>query len=262
MNEQALLQTVLQGYRRILGHRLSGFYVHGSIAFGCFTWETGDIDFLAVVTEPLTQGDKEAIIRLLLSLTPDAPKKGFEMSVVLQDCCRSFRHPMPFELHYSNAHRARAEADLSAFCREMHGEDPDLAAHVTVVRRVGLALCGPAPREMFSEVPPDCYRDSILSDIAGAETEIAADPVYLSLNLCRVLAFAQDGAVLSKQQGGEWGLAHLPERYHPLLRAACASYADGCAFTETACLQMFAGDMLARIRHAFRLQEAAEHPEG
>jgi len=176
MREQALLQTVLQGYRRILGHRLAGFYVHGSIAFGCFTWETGDIDFLAVVTEPLTQGNKEAIIRLLLSLTPDAPPKGFEMSVVLQDCCRSFRHPMPFELHYSNAHRARAEADLSAFCREMHGEDPDLAAHVTVVRRVGLALCGPAPGEMFAEVPPDCYRDSILLDIAGAETEIAADP--------------------------------------------------------------------------------------
>ena len=33
MNERDLLQQVCDAYRRILGEKLAGFYVHGSIAF-------------------------------------------------------------------------------------------------------------------------------------------------------------------------------------------------------------------------------------
>ena len=54
------------------------------MAFGCFTWATGDIDFLVAVEAPLTQAEKEALVRVLVDFTPDAPPKGFEMSVVLR----------------------------------------------------------------------------------------------------------------------------------------------------------------------------------
>jgi streptomycin 3"-adenylyltransferase len=37
--------------------------------------------------------------------------------------------------------------------------------------------------------------------------------MYLILNLARVLAFMKDGLVLSKREGGEWGLKNLPEKY-------------------------------------------------
>ena len=247
MREHALLQRICSEYQTILGDRLTGFYLHGSIAFGCFTWETGDIDFLCVVSEPLAQADKEALIRVLLDLSPDAPPKGFEMSVVLEEHCRPFAYPTPFELHFSNAHKARAEADLPAYCREMHGEDPDLAAHVTVLRSVGITLAGAPIRQVFGEVPRECYLDSILADISGAAEEIVENPVYVTLNLCRVLAFLTDGAVLSKQQGGQWGLTHLPERVHPLLRNALEAYATGAPVTATAMLGDFAVDMLTRI---------------
>lgn len=33
------LRQVLEAYREILGGALCGFYVHGSLAFGCFSWE-------------------------------------------------------------------------------------------------------------------------------------------------------------------------------------------------------------------------------
>lgn len=247
MKEQALLERVCRAYQAILGDKLTGFYVHGSIAFGCFTWETGDIDFLCVVSAPLTQPEKEALIRTLLTLTPEAPPKGFEMSIVLQEHCRPFCYPTPFELHFSNTHKARAEADLAAYCRDMHGDDPDLAAHITVLHRVGFALLGGFIDRTFAPVPRACYLDSILRDVNGAAEEIAASPVYLTLNLCRVLAYLAGGAVLSKQQGGQWGLANLPEAYHPLLRGALDGYATGAPLAETAQLAAFAADMLARI---------------
>ena len=246
MTERELLQRVCNEYARILGQKLTGIYLHGSMAFGCFTWATGDIDFLVVVEEPLNQSEKEALIRVLLTLAPDAPPKGFEMSVVLRAVCNPFRYPTPFELHFSNAHQSRAEADVSAYCRDMHGDDPDLAAHCTVLRHRGEALLGAPIAQVFGEVPRSCYVDSILGDVRSAPEDIRENPVYVVLNLCRVLAYLQEGAVLSKRQGGEWGLTHLPEETHPLLRAALAAY-GGAAFPEGMALEAFATDMLGRI---------------
>ena len=247
MTAHALLNRICDEYRAILGSKLTGVYLHGSLAFGCFTWATGDIDFLVVVEEPLAQLEKESLIRVLLDMTHDAPPKGFEMSVVLRKDCAPVVHPVPFELHFSNAHKARAEADLSAYCRDMHGTDPDLAAHFTVVRAVGQTLYGPPVTEVFGEVPRSAYVDSILYDVENAEADIADNPVYVTLNLCRVLAYLQCGLVLSKAQGGQWGLNHLPAAHHPLLRGALAAY-TGAEFPATSGLTDFAAQMLRRIR--------------
>ena len=247
MTADALLARVIDQYRAILSDKLTGVYLHGSLAFGCFTWTTGDIDFLVVVDEPLTQPEKEGLIRVLLDLTPDAPPKGFEMSVVLRRDCAPVMHPVPFELHFSNAHKARAEADLPAYCRDMHGTDPDLAAHFMVLRAVGQAVCGPMVTEIFGEVPRGAYVDSILSDVENAQADIAEQPVYITLNLCRVLAYLREGLVLSKQQGGQWGLNHLPAAYHSLLQGALAAY-GGAAFPPVTGLEVFAEDMLQSIR--------------
>lgn len=100
---------------------------------------------------------------------------------------------------------------------------------------------------MFGPVPRAAYVDSLMCDIASAEEDIADNPVYVTLNLCRVLAYLTEGVVLSKHQGGEWGLTHLPAEYHPLLRAALEAY-GGAAFPEGLPLADFAAEMLTRIR--------------
>lgn len=41
----------------------------------------------------------------------------------------------------------------------MHGVDRDLAAHITVVRQVGITLCGKNIREVFGEIPKADYLD-------------------------------------------------------------------------------------------------------
>ena len=81
--------------------------------------------------------------------------------------------------------------------------------------------------EVFGEVPRADYLDSILYDVEGAREEIAENTMYLTLNLARGLAYQAEGLILSKQEGGEWGLNHLPEEYHPLIRAALREYEGG-----------------------------------
>ena len=225
MTTQELLQSIRTGFETILAGKLTGIYVHGSLAFGCFQPDKSDIDFIAAVREPLSREEKRKLLSLLLELEAYAPPKGLEMSVVNEKYCRSFTHPCPFELHYSMAHRAWAVRDPDDYCANMNGTDPDLAAHFTVIRAVGITLCGTPVHELFGEIPAHDYLSSLRFDVENAAEGIRTAPVYIILNLCRIAAYRQDGAVISKKAGGEWGLVHLPERFHPLISSALNAYA-------------------------------------
>jgi predicted nucleotidyltransferase len=57
-----LINNIVEKYREILGDNLAGFYLHGSLAMGCFNPLRSDIDFLVVIKEPLTADCKNRII--------------------------------------------------------------------------------------------------------------------------------------------------------------------------------------------------------
>lgn len=251
--ETELLDKIKESYQFILRDKLVGIYVHGSIAFKCFTWENSDIDFLVVVKEALTQAEKEVLISELLLLDEYAPQKGFEMSVVLQSVCKPFVYPTPYELHYSNSYRERYREDLTGLCQSLNGVDKDLAAHITVINAVGFPLRGPAVGQVFGPVPKADYLDSLLCDVEGAREEICENPVYFVLNLCRVAAYLKENLVLSKKQGGEWGLEHLSKEYQDLIHTALEVYSGKGMLTGTVvwnegALRKFASEMIAAIR--------------
>jgi streptomycin 3"-adenylyltransferase len=75
-------------------------------------------------------------------------------------------------------------------------------------------------------VPEQDYLDSLWYDVSNAEKEITENPMYLILNLARVLAYRKDGLVLSKKEGGEWALNNLPEKYHSLIKNALCEYSE------------------------------------
>lgn len=245
---QLLMDGICDDFAGILGENLVGIYVHGSIAFGCFRWETGDVDFLAVVEKTLTHREKVALILAILARTPDAPPKGIEMSVVTLDACRNFVHPAPYELHFSNAHLDRYLADIDGYCEQLCGCDPDLAAHFTVVNACGIALYGRPAAEVFSPVPREAMVSSILSDVTDVRDGFDENPVYFTLNLCRTLAYLEENLVLSKKGGGEWALKHLPETHHRAIRNALKAYTtnEPAALSGTESFRDYALERLLR----------------
>lgn len=222
-----LLDRICADFRRILGSNLVGFYVHGSIAFGCFRWETSDVDFLAVAEQPLSHDEKTALIRSILAHTPDAPPKGIEMSVVLSRHTREFVYPTPYELHFSNAYLEQYTLDTDGMVEILQGSDPDLAAHFAVTRKAGLVWYGAPVCEVFAPVPRAAVLDSLMLDARDSEDMLMQNPVYFVLNLCRTIAFREQNLMLSKAEGGQWGLANLPEKYHPAIRSALDAYVSG-----------------------------------
>ena len=243
-----LLEEIRVVCQQVLCENLIGIYIHGSLAFGCFDPLVSDIDFLIVVREDLNIEEKKSLLHLMLDLTPLAPPKGLEMSVVRARDCRPFVYPTPYLFHFSSAHIARALRDDEEYCRNFYGTDRDLAAHITVTRAVGRVLCGKSIEEVFGEVPREAYLDSLRYDAENAVEDIIENPVYIILNLCRIAAFMEEGIILSKKDGGLWGLKHMPHVYHGIIQAACEAYCNGgiyCHQEETE--RAFAAEMSAKI---------------
>lgn len=248
MTEMEILHQIKEKYRSILGENLTGIYIHGSIAFQCFNWNKSDIDFLVVVNQAPSLSAKESLITALLELDAVCPPKGLEMSVVLESACIDFHYPVPFELHFSNAHKERCKTDLHNYCLSMNGTDQDLAAHFTIIRKAGITLYGKDISQVFSSVPRNDYIDSIKGDIENAVTDISEDPIYVILNLCRVLAYIRDGAVLSKEQGGIWGMENLPPNHHNIIENALGCYRGSDIFaTDNETEKRFAEYMVRQI---------------
>lgn len=221
---EKLIREFTERSEAILRDNLAGVYLHGSAVMGCFNPDKSDLDFIIAVKNPMSGPSKRAYMDMVVTLNALGPAKGIEMSVVLTDVCKPFVYPTPFELHFSAGHLEWYTKDPDGYIREMNGTDKDLAAHFTIINRRGRCLFGAPIGEVFAEVPAGDYTDSILYDVENAAEEITLYPMYLTLNLARVLAYKEEGLVLSKKEGGEWAIKNLPAEYRPIITDALRDY--------------------------------------
>ena len=219
-----LINKFVNRSKDILKENLVGIYLHGSSVMGCFNPEKSDIDLIVVVDDKMSDTTKKAYMDMVVKLNSYAPAKGIEMSIVRKEVCDPFVYPTPFELHFSAMHLKWYEDNPEDYILKMNGTDKDLAAHFTIIGKRGKCLLGLPIEDVFAVVPKADYMDSIWNDIVEAPEEITENTMYLTLNLVRVLAFAKDGLILSKKEGGDWGLKNVPEEYHSLIEDALSEY--------------------------------------
>jgi predicted nucleotidyltransferase len=238
--------ALVTGLQEALGDELVGVYLHGSLAMGCFNPQRSDLDVLALTHGRLVPEARPRLARLLLRAS--GVPNGIEISVLNQADLYPWHHPAPYEFHYSEDWRDRTQARLDhCFWPEVEAPptDPDLAAHVTLARARGVTLWGQPVADALPEVPPADYADSILEDFHWGRDLLGVNPVYFVLNTCRVRAFLEQGLLVSKDEGGEWGLRHLPARHRPVIRQALRLYRGelaGDAWAEGA-VEAFADEM-------------------
>ena len=245
-----LLEKFISYSKEIFGANLTGIYLHGSAVMNCFNPEKSDLDLLVVVRESIPDEIKLQFMNLVMELNKQAPAKGLELSVVKEEVCKPFVYPTPFELHFSNAHLNWYQSNPQEYVEKMKGTDKDLAAHFTITYHRGQVLYGQGIPEVFAPVPMADYLDSIWCDIENAVEEIAENPMYLTLNLCRVLAYKKNGLIVSKQEGGEWGLKNVDKpKFQTLIMAALQEYQSNKAMVfNVAVAKEFAEEMLREIQ--------------
>ena len=221
---EELIQTIVNKYAAILKDNLTGIYIHGSYAMGCFNPSKSDLDFLVICERMPTFNQKKRMIQFLMKLEPKAPAKGFEMSLVLKRYCMYFTYPTPYELHYSPMYRSSFKEDLEGTVLKMHGKDRDLAAHFMVAFHSGICAYGADIKKIFLEVPKEAYLNSIENDIADSKKRLEEEPVDVILNLCRVYYYKKEGVVSSKLSAGKWAVKNFPHPFDDIVSRACICY--------------------------------------
>ncbi|MFF2885723.1 aminoglycoside adenylyltransferase domain-containing protein [Paenibacillus sp. NPDC057967] len=219
-----------------LGDALIGLYVHGSICLGAYHPGRSDLDMLAVINRPLTPDERHQLMLafLMFHRTP-AP---VEVSIMLHDDLKLWKHPAPYQFHFSDYWRKQyaemAYWDDRGFWYKDELTDPDLACHVTLTRQLGIALYGPPLAVISSAVPEAHFWDSLRSDAeclmipsTTEDTEmrtVDAAEAMGALTLARIWSYRETGLIYSKLEAAEWAMARLPEKQRPIISGAIDLY--------------------------------------
>ncbi len=249
MTASELVENISIQFQNILKENYVGMYLHGSLATETFNWDKSDVDFIIVVKKNPFLETKIKLIEVLLELNNYAPKKGFEMSLVLAEVCKNFIYPTPYCLHYSNLYIKEYIYDIRRTCMQMKGNDKDLAVHFKMIKSCGKKISGKEIDEVFGVVSNEYYMDSVLSDLKDYEESILDNPIYAVLNLVRTLAYLEENVLLSKKEAGKWGVSHLKEHF-TLINEALICYSGYKEMkVNTVDLKNFAKDLLKRIEN-------------
>ena len=220
------IQTFCKQAHNILNDELVSIYLHGSLAMGCFNPEQSDIDLLVVAHQRMPIETKRQLVELLLHLS-NAPCP-IEISFLVVPDIHPFRHPLPYDLHYSETWRQKMSKELAngswQHWNAIRRHDYDLATHLTIIHRRGITLYGSAAALVLPPVPDQDYTTSIIEDYVDARNTRMKKPVYFVLNTCRIYAYLSEKHIFSKDEGGVYCLETLPTEFHTLIHQALEIY--------------------------------------
>ena len=93
MSYQHILNEIVDKSKRIFQEHLTGVYLHGSLAMGCFNPQKSDIDVIIVTNSSITDIQKLQFMDHIVALHKNAPGKGIELSIVGGNTANTFFTP-------------------------------------------------------------------------------------------------------------------------------------------------------------------------
>jgi predicted nucleotidyltransferase len=226
-----LLDHLLSEIQAVLGTRLVGLYLHGSLAYGDFDPQSSDIDFLAVTRDAATEADfallKEMHSRLRAG--PSAWAQKLEGAYLpRKDLRRHDPEHAPVPWLGVDGH----------FGMERLGSDWIIQRWI--LREIGIPVFGPPLKEMIDPVSADELRGAVRSSLrewwsppfpSPERFQDAGYRAYAVLTMCRSLYVLEHGRVASKPEAAKWAMETLNEQWAGLIGVSL-NWQDGKAFDK------------------------------
>ncbi len=204
---KVLLEPLLAQMQSILGGKLVGLYVYGSLVTGDFDPDISDLDLFAALRNELDKDDFAAL---------DVMHNQWAAA-----------HPVwagRLEVGYLSLHGLGTfRTENSPMGNISPGEPFHMieAGHLWltnwyVVRTNGIALYGPPPDEIIPPISVSEFKETVKAHVQGWRTwinDVDARPgqAYAILTLCRAFYTVRNGAQVSKLQAAAWAAGELPE---------------------------------------------------
>jgi predicted nucleotidyltransferase len=204
----SVLDEILSRQREILGEKLVGLYVYGSLAAGDFDSEISDIDLLAATATLIDAGEFAALEWMHLELMNDNPHwdNRIEIQYAPVDYLQTFKtrkskiaNISPGEpFHFIEAGR-------------------DWLLNWYFVREHGATLFGAPPASVIAPVSKaefiETVREQAFERAENVERAKYSRPyqAYLIMTVCRALYAVENGEQVSKRRAAAWAQAQFPE---------------------------------------------------
>jgi hypothetical protein len=206
-----LLAEWVDGVKRILGEKVIGLYLTGSLAYGDFVPSRSDIDLQAVVWSPLTQDELKSVEHLHRELDKHYSEwaKRTECSYV----------PLALMQEVMPPATPRPWWGFDTLCAEAPAGNEWIINHY-ILSKHGIALEGPNFKTLIPRIDLEEVRKASAKDLFKEWVPKINDPKWLSnshyqsylvLNLCRILHTVSGHEPSSKKVAGRWAKDVFPQ---------------------------------------------------
>jgi hypothetical protein len=224
------INTVLtewaDGLKRLLGKKIVGLYLSGSLSYGDFVPDRSDIDLQAVVRNPLTEDELQSVEQLHRQIEGRCPQWAgrIECSYVPLELMRELTPPLT----------PRPWWGFGTLYAEAPAGNEWIINHYLLSRH-GIALAGLDFNELIPPIEIQDVRQASARDLfqewvpkidGGAWLSNSHYQSYLVLNLCRMLNTVIHGEPGSKKVAGEWAKATYPQWKNLIEEAERWRYGD------------------------------------
>jgi predicted nucleotidyltransferase len=221
-----VLAEWVEGAKRLLGRKLVGLYLSGSLAYGDFVPERSDIDLQAVVQSPLTEDELRSAEQLHQDIELTYPEwaNRIECSYVPRELMRELTPPAT----------PRPWWGFGTFYAEAPAGNEWIINHYLLSKH-GITLAGPDFNDLIPPIEIDNVRRASARDLFQEWVPKIDDAEWLSnshyqsylvLNLCRILHTVVHGEPGSKKVAGAWAKAMYPQWKNLIEAAEKWSYGD------------------------------------
>ncbi len=203
-----LLSQLLSGMQKILGNKLIGLYLYGSLVWGDFDYEISDIDLLAPVATDIDDNEYSALKQMHDDFALQHPKWNdrIEVQYLSVFALKTFKSQSSSMVNISPGEPIHFNTAGKEWLMNWY-----------FVQDYGVTLLGPAPQTLIEPITKDEFLHAVRDHAEQWREHVIhtrnSPPyqAYAILTLCRVLYTSRNGEQVSKKHAALWVAEQLPE---------------------------------------------------
>ena len=216
-------RAVLRAVERVLGRAPVAAILSGSAVAGGLR-PLSDVD-VVVVTEEAPDADARRglateLMRVSGRYGGAGPVRPIDVALVRRADVVPWRYPPRMAFAYGEWLRSAYAVGAGP----APGPQPDLAIVLAQARALGVAIHGPAPRDLLAPVPAADLRRALRDALPALLEDLVGDERNVLLTLARMWCTAATGGFVPKDAAAAWAAARLPDDLGGWLDVARRAY--------------------------------------
>ena len=203
----ALLESLLAQMQAILGNKLVGVYLYGSLVTGDFDPGISDVDLLAATSSDIGEREFNSLKKMQDSIVLNHPEWAdrLEVAYVSRHALRTFK-----------THTSQIAVISPGEPFHVKEAGRHYLINWYVVREKGLTLLGPSPDTIVEPISKDEFIQAVKEHVRAwrewiHDAHSRPSQAYAILTLCRALYACTQGEQVSKRRAAVWAAKEWPE---------------------------------------------------